>query len=272
MADRYTYLPILGPSLIGGLGIAWVSTKVLTREKRSIVPALFTAGVTISVFLSMSWLTSRQISIWGNGIVLWSYVIEKEPEKVPIAYLNRGAVLYQMGQIDKAIADFDKAIALKPSTLGVFVNPLYYQEAFYKRGFAFKTMGRFDKAIADFDKATELNPSDYEAYNSKGIIYGMYGLPDKAIEQFNKAIAIKPNSSVAYGNRGYVYTLIGQNSTALEDFNKAIELDQRYAKNYFNRGNLYLGTGNKEFAISDFRKACDLGSAEGCSALRGAGR
>ena len=53
-----------------------------------------------------------------------------------------------MGQLDKAITDFSKAIELNPKDA----------DAIYNRGNAYRIKGQFDKAISDYNKAVELNP------------------------------------------------------------------------------------------------------------------
>jgi len=158
-ADRYTYLPSLGPFLIVGLGVAWVLTRLLNAKKQGIISKIskfVIPAMAIIVMICMSYFTFKQIRIWKNGIVLWSYVIQEEPEKVPIAYVNRGSMFYRVGQLDKAIADFDKAIELNPMYLGVFLNWSYRAEAYFRRGLIFEKMGRLDRAAADFQEACYL--------------------------------------------------------------------------------------------------------------------
>jgi lipoprotein NlpI len=293
MADRYTYLPSLGPFLIMGLGVAWVSRKVSTLPRWGLIIKPLGAIIAIFVFVFMSYLTFRQIGIWNNSIRLWSYVIGKHPERVHLVYYFRGLAYLNTDQVDKAIEDFDTAIALDPYFDDAFLNrgsafekigkfdkaienfdkaialrPSY--EAYFNRGITFEKMGLLDEAIADYDKAITLNPSRYEAYRAIGRLYGKTGLFDKAIEYFSKYIAINPKHAESYNNRGLSYLYIGQNDRALEDFNKAIALDQNIAVTYRNRGNLYLRMGNKAFALSDFQKACDLGDEKGCNALKSA--
>jgi hypothetical protein len=89
MADRYTYLPSLGPFLIVGLAVAWGANKVNSLIKGKVIVRFFSAMVAILVFLSLTYLTFKQIGIWKNSIDLWTYVIEKEPEHA-MAYNNRG--------------------------------------------------------------------------------------------------------------------------------------------------------------------------------------
>ncbi|HUI66846.1 MAG TPA: tetratricopeptide repeat protein [Nitrospirota bacterium] len=291
MADRYTYLPSLGPFLIMGLGVAWASRKMNTLPRWGQIIKLLGAAIFIFAFVSMSYLTFRQISIWNNSIRLWSYVIGKHPERVHLVYYFRGLAFLNTDQADKAIEDFDMAIALDPYFGDAFLNrgnafekigkldkaiedfdkaialsPSY--EAYFNRGITFEKMGLIDKAIADYDKAIAFNPYHYEAYFAVGKLYGKAGLFDKAIEYFNKYIAINPKNAESYNNRGLSYVYIGQDDRALEDFNKAIALDQNIAVTYRNRGNLYLRLGNKELALSDFQKACDLGDEKGCKALK----
>jgi tetratricopeptide (TPR) repeat protein len=255
MADRYTYLPGIGPFIIIGLLAAWIIKKASSWNSAIQYSA---AAAGIFLLLVISFLTFRQIEVWKDTFSLWTYVIEKEPVRVPLAYNNRGHAFYVKGQLDQAIEDFNKAIILDPASFKAYLN----------RGAAFVNKGQFDQANVDFDKAIALNPSYSEAYNAKGSLFGMSGSYGKAIEQFSRAVEINPGYSAAYGNRGAVYSLIGQHSRALEDLDRAIRLDSYYAENYLTRGNVYLANGNKELAVSDFRRACDLGNSGGCDALR----
>jgi tetratricopeptide (TPR) repeat protein len=154
MADRYAYLPSLGPFLLAGAGVAWISEKAF-REKRR---GLFITGATIIIALllvcCLSILTVRQTAIWRNSISLWTYVIEKEPERIPLAYNNRGMVFYKAGMFDRALADFDQAIGMDPE----------YAKAYYNRGSTYDTMGQLDKAIVDYRKTISLDPYYYEAH------------------------------------------------------------------------------------------------------------
>ena len=56
----------------------------------------------------------------------------------------------QNGEVDTALNDFEKAIALNPN----------YAEAYHNRGCAHFERGEFEKAIANFDKVLELDPSN----------------------------------------------------------------------------------------------------------------
>jgi Flp pilus assembly protein TadD len=291
MADRYTYLPGLGPSLMMGLAAAWMWEHTKNVARRSPPVKLMANIVVILVCILLSYLTVRQIRIWNNGIVLWNYVIEKEPGAIR-AYYNRGLTFGIMDRPDKAIEDYDKAISLDPdfhdaymnrgamyAVMGRFDKAIedYNQvialnssnyEAYSARGAAFEQIDQVERAIKDYSQAIALNPTYYEAYIKRGILLGKTGLFDLAIDDFNHSIQIKSDNAEAFVGRGTAFALLGQNSRAMEDFNRAIELNQNLSITYFNRGRLYAKTGNRERAVSDLRKACELGSIDGCNALR----
>ena len=290
MADRYTYLPALGPFMLAGLSTAWLFTTMGASKKHGFMINIFGAAAALVVLASLSYVTLKQIRIWKNSIVLWTYVIEKEPLSTDIVYDNRGSAFNDTGQFDRAIEDFSKAIVLNPSFAlaysnrgSAFINMGRLDRAvedfdmaitlepsasaYYSRGMVFERLGLPDRAIADYLQAIALKPSYGSAYFSLGVLYGMSGAIDKAIYCFDKTIGIIPNHSLAYGNRGLAYSMIGRYDKALKDLDRAIELNKGYAEAYGNRGNVYLKTGQKEFAIRDFEKACGLGDKEACNVM-----
>ena len=212
-ADRYAYLPSIGPFLILGLAAAAICEKITNLRKWRLISQAAGVVIAIAALASISYATIQQISVWKNGLVFWNYVIEKGAG-VSIAYDNRGANFARMGQLDKAVADYDKAIALNPS----------HFKAYYNRGVAFARMGQLDKAVADYDKAIALNPSDPEVYNNRGAAFARMGQLGKAVADFDKAIALNPSFSGAYYNLGKAYLMTNNRELAISDFKKACDL------------------------------------------------
>ena len=63
-------------------------------------------------------------------------------------YYNRATVYRAKGEIERAIADYSKAIEIDPQ----------HSNAYFGRGSAFEAKGDYDRAIADFTKAIEISP------------------------------------------------------------------------------------------------------------------
>ena len=159
MADRYAYLPSLGPGIACGCGIAWLYERAYAAKKwRSLLLAGI-AGVLCLLAVVMTYRTIVQIGIWRDDLVFWDYVIEKEPEAV-FAYYNRGLAYGRKGFISEATDDFSKAITLSPK----------FDMAYNNRGAAFFLANRFDMAFRDFTKAIELNQGNAEAYINRGYV------------------------------------------------------------------------------------------------------
>ena len=87
--------------------------------------------------------------------------------------LKEGEKLAQQGNIEKAIAYYDKAIEFKPD----------FHEAWYNRGVALNKLERYTEAIASYDKVIEIKPDDHEAWYKRG--QALYKL-----KQYSDAIAI----------------------------------------------------------------------------------
>ncbi len=187
MADRYTYLPSLGPFLIVGLLGAWIYGRVHALQRWSFAIKVSALAITLLIFFVLVSLTLRQTAIWKNPITLWTYLIEREPARVPGAYVNRGAAFHKEGQLYKAIEDFNRALFLDSFSV----------DAYYERGTIYLEMGQFEKAVADLNKAISLSN-----YGAKSVV----------------------GRELFFLNRGFAYSKLNQDALAASDFRKACEL------------------------------------------------
>jgi hypothetical protein len=80
MADRYTYLPGLGPFLAAGMGAAWIWEKGRALARWNLFVTRISLVMAALAIGFLSYTTVKQISIWKNGFVLWNYEIEKAPQ------------------------------------------------------------------------------------------------------------------------------------------------------------------------------------------------
>ena len=117
------------------------------------------------------------------------------------AYLNRSVAYSKNGDQNKAIADLNAALRLKPD----------YAVAFYNRGLAYKIKGQRAQAIRDYTEAIRLNPDYAFAYVNRGNAYSETGVYDKAIKDKTKGIILlegkgdNRNFAVAYLSRAVTY-------------------------------------------------------------------
>ena len=63
------------------------------------------------------------------------------------AYKNRGNAYDDKGEYDRALEDYEQALAINPQDADVFNS----------RGTTYTALGRYEHAIQDFDQAVKLN-------------------------------------------------------------------------------------------------------------------
>jgi len=145
IADRYLYLPSIGPFMLIGVLVEYLYNK--TRHLYGGI-ANYAFSVVVGVVISLIlYFTFMQIGIWKNGIALWTYVIEKEPQKVLIAYYYRGGAFSKEGKYQEAIDDYSNVITL---------NYQEYSRVYVDRGLVYLKIGKIGPALADFKKACDL--------------------------------------------------------------------------------------------------------------------
>ena len=84
------------------------------------------------------------------------------------------------GDLDQAMADFDRAVELDPA----------YAEPYNSRGFIFAERGDIEQAIADYGKAIEVDRDYASAYANRGTASLKLGDVDRAVADLDKAIEL----------------------------------------------------------------------------------
>ena len=182
-----------------------------------------------------------------RAIEAYLRAIELDPGSAKV-YNNRGNAYEIKNDVDHAITDYTKAIKLNPELAVAYSN----------RGVAYDIKGYTDQAIADLNKAIELKSDDAAAYYNRGIVYRSKGDVDRSIEDYTKAIELSLDYAMAYYNRGEAYYMKKDLDRAIEDYSQAIKLEPNYVKSYINRGVAYRRKGKINLAIKDYTKAIEL--------------
>jgi tetratricopeptide (TPR) repeat protein len=131
------------------------------------------------------------------------------------AFVNRGIAYRRIGDVERAIRDYDEAIRLNPRAADAFNN----------RGNAFRDRDELERALRDYDEAIRLDPHYAHALNNRGIIFLERGDTDRAIADFNRAIGEEASYANAFRNRGLARLQQDLFDLAIEDFHNAFRLN-----------------------------------------------
>ena len=101
-------------------------------------------------------------------------------------YNKRGGAWVHKGELDKALADYTKAVESDPE----------FEDAYYNRAVVRTRKGEFAEALADYTEALERNGQYGDAYNQMARILAMspdvqYRDGTKAVEYAEKALKIR---------------------------------------------------------------------------------
>ena len=206
---------------------------------------------------------------------------EKYPDRF-ILWNLMGAAAAQIGQLDRAVFAFKKAINIKPGSAELYNNignvffeqkkmddalAAYFKSTSIKPNYAdaycnmanvLKHQGHLDEALTTYKKALSIKPDNAEVYNNIGTALRDQGKLEAAIEAFKKALSIKPKYLGAYFNMGLTLQDQGKLAEAIEAYTKALSVNPNYAEAHNNMGVTLQDQGKLEEAIEVYTKALSI--------------
>ncbi|MCP4711491.1 MAG: tetratricopeptide repeat protein [Planctomycetes bacterium] len=213
MADRYTYIPLIGLFIILVWGFADLTASWRYRKNVSIVATLIILG-------ALTACTWRQVGFWCDSITLFEHSLSIN-DKNYLAHNHIGYDYAEKGEFDKAIEHHLLALEIKSN----------YTEALVNLGRELVSIQQYSKAIPWYQQALENNPNNIEALNGLGAALYADAVTDQtndfteAENACRKAIALNPNYSNAYYNLGQIYIKQNKIDLALEQYRQMIRIN-----------------------------------------------
>ena len=133
-----------------------------------------------------------------------------------------GALLAQGGDLEAAIGRFRAALASTPE----------YPDALNNLGYALLLTGHDAEARALYEKALSLQPDFPEALNNLGLLVGRAGDMDKAERYFREALTVRPEYGEAANNLALVLVSRGQSDAAISLLERVLKQTPAYEAGY----------------------------------------
>jgi len=161
------------------------------------------------------------------------------------AHLQWGVELQQVGRVQDAIAETERAAELDPHLVQAQVNLIIL----YGR------LSDVDKAKEHYQKAVALNALQFpDAYYDYGVVLMNAKRFPEAAQAFRQAIEINSSYAEAHNNLGYLLELDGRLEDAASEYRRAIEAKSDFRQAHFNLGRILINKQDFQGGLDQLRQ------------------
>ncbi|MHC4259742.1 MAG: tetratricopeptide repeat protein [Planctomycetota bacterium] len=275
MADRYTYIPIIGLFII----VAWSLPELLKRFRYKNVALGIAAAFVLSAMAIRTW---QQVRHWQNSCTLFSHAIAVTKDNY-VAHHGLGSAFYKQGEYSDAISHYEHTLRIKPNhknapgDIGLALLQLgehdqaasYFRQALNRKGqlhkwhvglgIIFQKQGQFDKAVQHFYQALQIKPVfPYARKCLAGVLFNQNQL-EEALRQYQQVLQSRSLDTHAradtHNDLGVVLLQLGKTDKAVAHFKKALQIKPDFAQAYNGLGYAMVNQGLVDRAIGHFTEA-----------------
>ncbi len=254
MADRYTYIPLIGLFVVIAWGIPDLLGNMKIRQSAKgesySISQLYSSTLPIAAILSLialSLCTRIQVKYWENALTLFSHAIYVTKGNY-LAHNNYGAALEDSGNPEKAIFHYQIAVKLRPT----------YIDALNNLGNAFRHEKKWQEAEQMYRRVLELDPANVKARGGLGASLKEQGKIDEAIAEYKKLGRTVPDSAAMHNDLGTALSAKGKIAEAIREWRKAIQIDPRCIEAHHNLGIALTDQGKTEEAMEHYRRVLEI--------------
>ncbi len=239
-ADRYTYIPSIGISII----VAWGAAELLGKWRyRKAVLAISAAVVTAAMLLS----ARMQVRYWQDSLTLFRRAVEVTRGNY-VGHAGLGKALHARGKLDEAISQYNQALRIKPN----------YTIARYNLANALSRQGKKDEAIRHYREVLQIEPNNARAHNNLGNALSGQRKIDEAIIHYRRALEIEPDNPKVHNNLGSALAIQGDFDDAIGCFRRALQLKANDTEALYNLGYVFELQGQFDDATEYYQRALEI--------------
>ncbi len=244
MADRYTYVPLVGIFIILAWGGHELSAHWRNRERARVALA---AGA-LCALTACTWL---QTARWRDTVTLFKHTLEVT-QRNPMAHGILGTALGRRGEVDESIVHYRAALRLRPGLA----------EAHNNLGIALFRKGELDEAVEHYREALSLKPDHPTAHTNLGAALYTQGRLEEAVAHYREALRMKPDSPETHNNLATALDAQGRVAEAIQHYEEALRLRPSDAKAHKNLGVTLYQQGRFDEAAAHFEAALRIDPAD----------
>ncbi len=240
IADRYTYVPLVGIFII----IAWGAAELVKAGR---LPLSLVKVAAVLILAACVVKTSMQLQLWRNSGTLFQHAVNVTKGNF-LAHNNLGYYLYNRGEEDKGMEHYRKALEIYPQ----------FEVAWNNLGYAFANKGRYADAVVHYRQALKLKPDHADVHNNLGNALGNLDQNAEAMHHYRKALELKPDHVDAHNNIGVALAMEGKVEEGMKHLRESLRLKPGNASAHSNLGNAYAVQGKLDEAIEQYKLGLQL--------------
>ena len=167
------------------------------------------------------------------------------------AHNNLGDVLKSLGKPEEAVASYHRALQIKAD----------FAEAHNNLGDVLKSLGKAEEAVASYNRALQTKPDFFIAHNNLGAALNDLGKTEEAVSSLTKALQIQPNLAEAHSNLGVALNELGKSEEAASSLTRALQIKPDFAKAHINLGTTLNDLGKPDEAVASYNRALQINPA-----------
>lgn len=235
MADRYTYVPLIGifVGLVWGLGDCF---------GRLAAGRIYAVPVAAFALISCAAVTGHQIRYWKDSVRLFEHALAYTSKNL-VANINVGAAYMQQGRNTEALQHYLAALQIKPDNA----------KAQYNLGVALASLGRTDEAVKHYRIALLIDPSYTKSLKALADSLLAGGHVSEALMHYKSVLQIDPANTAVHLVVGNTLLGTGDIAGGIEHLREVTKVQPNNFEAQLNLASALASEGKLEEAIAYYR-------------------
>ena len=242
-ADRYTYIPMVGLSIM----LAWGGADLIAWRPRVRTAVIAAAAAACAACVVITWL---QIQYWASSETLDLHAFDVTSGNF-ILHHNLADYYLQHNRNEEARQQESEALQINPA----------YLEARLDLALALSLLGRPVESEVEYRRALELRPEGKEmvvAHSGLGAVLAAQHRTAEALPELQLAAKLRPDSAEQHYNLGTALAELGRNQEAVTELTEAVRLQPDDADAHHRLAVAWEILGKANEAAGEFARVAQL--------------